>query len=125
MIALSIVSPSGSYIAEGRKTIEVRSWQPDRLPLTDLLIIENKRYLTQQGDSDDNGLIVAVVDVVSVRPWLPSEVAAACASKWMPGHWAWNLTNVRRIANPVRAVAARRLYDVDINASALGTLLAS
>ncbi|WP_211090190.1 ASCH domain-containing protein [Pseudothauera nasutitermitis] len=39
-LALSIVSPQGENIASGRKTLEVRSWQPPALPLHDLLIVE-------------------------------------------------------------------------------------
>lgn len=33
--ALSIVAPSGQRIAQGMKTLEVRSWQPEQLPLKD------------------------------------------------------------------------------------------
>ncbi len=93
------------------------------MPLVDLLIIENKRFLTKPGDSDDDGLAVAVVDVTDVQAWLPTDVEAACASTWMPGYWAWKLANVRRIAKPMRAVAARGLYNVDINPSILRNLL--
>lgn len=34
--ALSIVTPSGSYIAEGIKTLEIRSWRPNELSLKDI-----------------------------------------------------------------------------------------
>ncbi|MEG0488679.1 MAG: ASCH domain-containing protein, partial [Acinetobacter sp.] len=45
--ALSIVAPAGQWVSEGKKTLEIRSWQPESLPLKDLLIVENKNYLIQ------------------------------------------------------------------------------
>ena len=38
-IALSIVAPNGTRIAQGRKTLEVRAWQPEQLPLKDIVIV--------------------------------------------------------------------------------------
>jgi hypothetical protein len=43
--ALSIVAPNAMRIAQGMKNLEVRSWQPEQLPLKDLLIVENKTFL--------------------------------------------------------------------------------
>ena len=59
-LALSIVAPHGKNIAEGRKTIEVRSWMPPRLPLRDVLIVENSVYLTREGQTDPEGVGVAL-----------------------------------------------------------------
>lgn len=42
--ALSIVHPV-EHIVAGVKTTEIRSWMPPRLPLYDLVLIENHRYL--------------------------------------------------------------------------------
>jgi hypothetical protein len=39
--ALSIVAPNGGRIAQGLKTLEIRSWQPEYLPLKNLVIVEN------------------------------------------------------------------------------------
>lgn len=50
--AISIVAPSGSYIAEGIKTLEIRSWRPNELPLKDLVIVENAHDLNQDGDEE-------------------------------------------------------------------------
>ena len=38
--ALSIVAPSGTKIAQGLKTLEIRSWTPKQLPLRDLVIVK-------------------------------------------------------------------------------------
>ncbi|MGA0611786.1 ASCH domain-containing protein [Caldimonas sp. KR1-144] len=113
-LALSVVTPGGSAIASGRKTIEVRSWQPHSLPLKDLLIIENRRRLDIEGDFDPDGFVVAVVDVVSIAPWTSSEVEHACATSWAPGYWAWRLSNVRRVASPLQAEARRGLYQITL-----------
>ena len=113
-IALSVVAPHGESIAAGRKTLEVRSWKPSRLPLVDLLIVENSRFLTEEGQVDADGVAVALVDVVSVGPWLPSEVAAACSMGWQAGHFSWRLANVRRLPRREKVPAARKLYEVQI-----------
>lgn len=115
--ALSIVAPHGRNIAEGRKTLEVRSWQPPQWPLRDLLIVENTRYLREDGQTDPDGRAVALVDVVKVEPWRPDQVEAACSSGWVPGYFAWHLERVRVVvvdcASPV--LAARGLYGVVVN----------
>lgn len=85
MLALSIVAPNGANIAAGRKTLEIRSWCPPRLPLRDLLIIENRIFLTGEDEVDPNGVAVAVVDVDEVHAWRPSELDAACATEWKTG----------------------------------------
>ena len=51
-LALSIVAPSGQRIAQGLKTLEVRSWRPDQFPLKDLVIVENQTYLNNEGDEE-------------------------------------------------------------------------
>ena len=112
-LALSIVSPHGQSIASGRKTLEVRSWHPASLPIRDLLIVENERYLVEDGQFDANGRAVALVDVRRVEPWLPSQVEAACSSGWQPGYHAWHLENVRPLFARQQVLAARKLYTVD------------
>ncbi|WP_422289608.1 ASCH domain-containing protein [Hydrogenophaga sp.] len=113
-VALSIVSPHGGNIASGRKTIEVRSWSPSFLPLKDLLIVENEHFLTQEGQIDPHGNAVALVDVVSVEPWVVAQVDAACSCGWEPGYFAWRLENIRPLVPAQPAIAARKLYKVEL-----------
>ncbi len=49
-LALSIVTPNGTRIAKGIKTLEVRSWVPTQLPVKDLLIVENQNFLVKDTD---------------------------------------------------------------------------
>jgi hypothetical protein len=114
-LALSIVAPHGLSIASGRKTIEVRSWRPDHLPLRNLLIVENDSFLTEENQADPNGRAVALVDIEDVHAWEPSELAAACSNRWAPGYWAWRIANVRPLAVIAPVVARRRLYRVETN----------
>lgn len=114
MLALSIVSPHGSNIASGRKTLEIRSWRPTSLPVRNLLIVENSEFLSTENPVDLNGKAVAIVDVEEIHEWQPSEVEAACSSGWESGYWAWSLSNVRPIANIQTVPAKRKLYEVDL-----------
>lgn len=50
------------------KTLEVRSWRPEKLPLKDLVIVENTHFLNNDGD-EEMGKVVALIDIESVHPW--------------------------------------------------------
>ena len=124
MKALSIVAPSGSKIARGLKTLEIRRWAPAIHPDEDLLIVENSRFLHEEGDEDADGRAVAILRVGAVRPFRPSDIAAACASYYEEGWLAWELTHIRPIscAQPLRA--ARGIYDLKVDPQgALATVL--
>ncbi|MFW1875291.1 ASCH domain-containing protein, partial [Acinetobacter baumannii] len=41
-LALSVVAPNGTRIAQGINTLEVRYWVAAQLPLNDLLIVVNQ-----------------------------------------------------------------------------------
>lgn len=112
--ALSIVAPSGQRIAQGMKTLEVRSWQPEQLPLKNLLIVENKFFLNHDAD-EELGVAVALVDVESVHVWQPNEVEAACASYWAEGYFAWQLSNIRPIKDKIEVPAKRKIYLIEMD----------
>lgn len=119
MLSLSIVAPNGRNIAIGRKTLEIRSWRPPQWPLRDLLLIENRIFLTGEDQVDPDGVAVAVVDIEEVSPWRPGQLAAACATEWQANLWAWHVTYVRPLHGTLRLAARRKLYRVDIEMSAL------
>ncbi len=113
--ALSVLAPWGRKIAEGRKTVEVRSWMPHGLTAgEDLLIIENNRPLIQDGDEDPLGRATAMVKILRVRPFLTSDLEASGASRFEPGWYAWELGDVRVVDlnRPFRA--ASRIYEVEV-----------
>ncbi len=126
MRALSIVNPAGSRIAGGRKTIEVRRWRPDLPPGEDLLIVENGRFLMEDGDEDPDGRVVAIVRVGAVRPWTADDLEASCATGFEAGWLAWELYDVRPVTSATPVLAARRLYDLTLPADArIGAALES
>nr|WP_277312903.1 ASCH domain-containing protein [Pseudomonas viridiflava] len=109
-----MVRPSGSRIASGEKTLEVRRWHPGLDPSEDLLIVENERFLHTDGDEDDDGVAVAIVRVAAVRPFVRADIHAACASHFEDGWLAWELSDVRPVIHPVTIRAARGIYEVDL-----------
>ena len=115
MKALSIVSPNGTKIAAGLKTLEVRKWQPFLHADEDLLIVENTRFLRREGEKDYDGKAVAIVRVVNIRPFSRADVNAACANYFEEGWLAWELTNIRSVSCSKPVLAARGIYDVQID----------
>ncbi|WKV51076.1 ASCH domain-containing protein [Dickeya fangzhongdai] len=110
--ALSVVSPAGQLIASGRKTIEVRKWLPDITPDEDIFIVENTHYLMNEGE-EEPGIVVAVVNVASVRSFTPDDIPAAGASSFEDGWYAWELCNVRQLRADQYVRAARKIYYIE------------
>ena len=113
--AVSIVAPSSSRIASGEKTIEVRRWSPDLDIHEDLLIVENQQVLNESNQHDPDGHAVAVVKIANIRPFRPDDIDAACASYYEDGWFAWEISDVRALAEPFSAIAFRKIYQLDID----------
>lgn len=108
-LALSIVTPNGTRIAEGIKTLEVRSWVPTKLPIKDLLIVENQKFLVKDTNEEEG------VDVDSIHAWRNDEIEPACATAWDEGYFAWVLSHVRPIKQPLKVLAKRKIYQVELD----------
>ncbi len=50
---LSVIAPAGDNIRAGKKSLEIRKWIPQDLPLTDLLIVQNDIKLSGSGIYED------------------------------------------------------------------------
>ena len=111
---LSIVKPNGNNIASGIKTIEVRRWNPSLLPLRDLVIVENDNILTEKYPAE-NGRVVAMVDVVDVRPWEEKDMKASCVNVFENEWQAWVLSNIREISYPAAVPAKRKIYELELD----------
>jgi len=96
--ALSVLAPWGRKIAEGRKTVEVRSWMPQGLA----------------AGEDPLGRATAMVKILRVRPFLMSDLEASGASRFEPGWYAWELGDVRVVDLDRPFRAARRIYEVEV-----------
>ena len=80
-LALSVIAPAGDLIRSGKKTLEIRQWAPETLPLRNLVIIQNTKRLSRDGlHEDPEGKVMALVDVDSVEEWKECEFEEACAS---------------------------------------------
>lgn len=99
--ALSIVAPAGQRISIGKKKLEIRLWQPKSLLLKDLLIVENKNDLIQDGD-EEAGRAVAIVDIEAIHLWAENELELAVALYREDGYWVWEISNVRPIENVLK-----------------------
>ena len=114
-LALSVVAPAGDWIRSGKKTLEIRQWAPEQLPLRNLVIIQNTKRLSRDGlHEDPEGEVMALVDVDSVECWKESEFEQACASFWEKGWLAWKLSNIRPLSFQKQFPARLRLYPVDL-----------
>lgn len=113
--ALSVVAPAGDWIRSGRKTLEIRRWSPDSIPLRDLVIVQNQIRLSGDGMTEDpDGEAVAIVDVESVEEWKENEINEACATYWESGWKAWRLTNLRPLHLDGRYPARLKIYPIDL-----------
>ncbi len=116
--ALSVVAPSAERIVQGLKTLEIRSWQPQTIPLKNLVIVENQHFLRNEGEQEI-GRALALVDIESIHVWQADEIEAACASYWAEGYFAWTMSNVRPFSQPVVCLAQRKLYTLELDLEGL------
>jgi hypothetical protein len=111
MKALSVRQPWAQLIAQGDKTVEVRSrpWSYRG----QLVICATARpiELDDDGKPLPVGCTVAIVDMVDCRPLRPDDAAPACmdgnygdfTKDECAGKWAWVLSNSRMVENvPVK-----------------------
>ena len=114
MKTLAIRQPWITYIAEGTKTVEVRTWRTHyRGPL---LLAASGRPLTHVGEDGQQhtlpaGCLVCIVDLVDVRPMTPADVPMAHVDH-APGLWAWHLANPRHV-HPLAHKGRLNLYRTD------------
>jgi len=115
--ALSVVAPAGDRIATKMKSIEVRSWAPEEIPLRNIAIVQNENYLLESGQEDKNAYVVAIVDFIKVEPWTERQQKEACSKEWSFGYFGWHITNVRKLAKPIKAIAKRKIYEIELSAN--------
>ena len=115
--ALSVVAPAGDKIATKKKSIEVRSWAPEESQLLNVAIIQNENYLLKPEQEDKNGYVVAIVDFIKVEPWTEKQQKEACSKEWQFGYLGWHIDNVRKLEKPIKAIAKRKIYEIELCAN--------
>jgi len=107
MKAISIKQPWASLIATGVKTREIRAWTTEHRG--SLLICSSRQPII---DGHRHGQALCIVDVVECRPMNQDDCPFACLPEVLPGHFAWELKNVRLI-KPFPVMGQLRLFDID------------
>jgi ASCH domain len=105
MLALTIREPYASLVASGRKTIEMRTWDPSHRG--ELMICSGAR------GKGKPGVTVARVELVAIRYFVESDCEAACYDDWHPDDdfFAWELRLIKRV-KPTPVVGKLRLFDL-------------
>lgn len=117
--AISILNPAVENILNGSKSIEIRSWHPETMPLNNVILVQNEKYLKNQMDVDF-GVAMAIVDFVSVREWLYEDYLrqnqdTTLNKPWFSGYFVWEIKNVRPLHKPIPCLARKGIYTLDLD----------
>ncbi len=112
--ALSIKQPWASLIAWGDKTVEWRSWATKyRGPL--FIHASGRKFIADDDDESvelPTGVIIARADLIDVRPFLPTDRAAALMRSSRPAGMAWVFANPVQLF-PVSCKGKLHLWEFD------------
>jgi hypothetical protein len=103
--ALSVRQPWANLIAQGRKTVETRTWPTAYRG--DLVICSSKKPLIYRA-----GVALCVVELYAVVPMGREHEAEACCELY-PGAWAWKLRNLRPL-KPFPVRGQLRIFDLTV-----------
>ncbi|MBQ0328163.1 MULTISPECIES: ASCH domain-containing protein [Providencia] len=117
--ALSILKPAVDLILDGKKNIEIRSWLPPEIPMKNVVIVQNQKYLSSDEDIDD-GIALAIVDFTEFKIWTKddynnSDPLVSLGRAWKEGYFTWKIENIRRLTKPIRCKAMKGIYQLDLN----------
>jgi hypothetical protein len=127
-LALSIRQPWAELILQGRKTIELRSWDADyRGPLwlhtgkAANLDLDRSFGITDPPRGAFVGRITLEdISPVDAQRWERWRGQHLDAGRYQPGLFAWHLSSAERLRQPVPAPGNLKLFEVD---EALAVLL--
>ena len=120
-LAVSIRQPWAELILQGRKTIELRTWDTDHRGLLWLHTGKAADHGLDQsfGVSDPpRGAFVGRVTLVEISPidpqrWERWRGQHLDSGRYQPGLLAWHLSSAERLRQPVPAPGKLRLFEVD------------
>ncbi|MBN1807208.1 MAG: ASCH domain-containing protein [Sedimentisphaerales bacterium] len=107
--AISLYQPWASYIADGRKTIETRSWYTSYRG--DILICSSRKPVIKGMPC---GMALCLVELYDCRPMKYADDQAACCP-WRHGLFSWFLKNIRRISPPFSVRGRQGIYEVELS----------
>ncbi len=106
LYALSVQQPWANRIASGDKFIETRDWRTRYRG--ELLIVSSKKP-----DIPPAGCAVALARLIECRPMRHDDERGACC-EWIPGAFAWVLSDIRRLRLPFPVRGRPGLYRVPV-----------
>jgi hypothetical protein len=99
MKALCVKQPYASWIADGKKTIETRTWRTnfrDKFLVVASRDLDRVRKLELDPTEYPIGMALATARIVDCRPMTKEDEQAACC-KLYPRAWAWLLADISKI----------------------------
>jgi len=122
MKTLVLKQPWASLVLEGKKTIELRTWQTKyRGPV---LIVAGRGIDRADAErfgwkNGPRGVALCIVDLVDISPSTEKDTDSACCAPDVSREFSWRLINPRSV-NRVEMIGRLGLYDVDVTDSELG-----
>lgn len=107
MKALSVKQPWASMIAEGKKTIETRTW-PTKYR-GDILICASKK---SEAHGFPTGCAICVAQLVDCRLMVEDDYLAACCPP-RADMYSWVLENIRQV-KPFPVKGQLRIFEVEM-----------
>src|ERR1700730_5019753 len=104
MKAISLKQPWANLVAEGRKTIETRTWSTKYRGK--ILIVSSK----SPASPPPSGMALAIAEVIDCRPMTEADEEAACCRVY-PRAQAWILRDIRKI-EPFEVRGTLGIYEV-------------
>lgn len=133
MKALVIRHPFAHFVADGKKTLEIKPIRAKhRGPLliiagqalhegsciiegTEMECLETVKMLWRLDETLSMGKAIAIVDMVGCRLMIPEDAAAAMHT-FKPDHYVWEFTNARRI-KPFHVCGQLGIMNVEVEES--------
>lgn len=117
--ALSILKPAVDLILDGKKNIEIRSWLPPEIPMKNVVIVQNQKYLSSDEDIDD-GVALAIVDFTEFKIWTEDDYnengfSVSLGRTWKEGYFTWKIENIRKLKKPILCKAMKGIYQLELN----------
>lgn len=106
MKAISVKQPWASMIAQGKKTIETRTWTTKHRG--EILIVASK---APEIDGLPVGLALCVAEIIDCRPMIKPDESCACCKKY-DDVFSWILKNIKPVI-PFPVQGRLGLYQVD------------
>lgn len=117
MKALTIKQPALYHIAAGFKTVELRTWvTPYRGPI----LLCSSASASGVARALPCGYALLIADLIDIKKLTPELLEAAYIEdlETPEKYYAWQLDNIRLLADPFKIKGKLRLFDVDFDETA-------